>query len=111
MQPIHPVILSGGMGSRLWPLSRVQQPKQFQPIDGADGPTFHHAAPAWGPASKPAADSAPAQATACARQLPTPVEPPSGGGTVWVGIIVGCPAILRRRLRRWPAMPRAPVRR
>ncbi|CAA9428915.1 MAG: Mannose-1-phosphate guanylyltransferase (GDP) [uncultured Rubellimicrobium sp.] len=40
MQPIHPVILSGGMGSRLWPLSRVQQPKQFQPIDGADGLTF-----------------------------------------------------------------------
>ena len=40
MPPIHPVILSGGMGSRLWPLSRVQQPKQFQPIDGADGPTF-----------------------------------------------------------------------
>ena len=37
MQPIHPVILSGGMGSRLWPLSRVQQPKQFQPIDGAAG--------------------------------------------------------------------------
>ncbi len=40
MQPIHPVILSGGMGSRLWPLSRIQQPKQFQPVDGASGPSF-----------------------------------------------------------------------
>ncbi|TNC50849.1 hypothetical protein FHG66_07720 [Rubellimicrobium rubrum] len=40
MKSIHPVILSGGMGSRLWPLSRVKQPKQFQPIDGANGPSF-----------------------------------------------------------------------
>jgi mannose-1-phosphate guanylyltransferase/mannose-6-phosphate isomerase len=40
MQSIHPVILSGGMGSRLWPLSRLHQPKQFQPVDGADGPSF-----------------------------------------------------------------------
>lgn len=27
--PIHPVILSGGVGSRLWPLSRELNPKQF----------------------------------------------------------------------------------
>jgi mannose-1-phosphate guanylyltransferase/mannose-6-phosphate isomerase len=40
MHSIHPVILSGGMGSRLWPLSRVKQPKQFQPIDGENGPSF-----------------------------------------------------------------------
>lgn len=40
MQRIHPVILSGGMGSRLWPLSRANRPKQFQPVDGADGPSF-----------------------------------------------------------------------
>lgn len=40
MSSIHPVILSGGMGSRLWPLSRAQQPKQFQPIDGIGGPSF-----------------------------------------------------------------------
>ncbi|MGY8993477.1 MAG: sugar phosphate nucleotidyltransferase, partial [Rhodospirillales bacterium] len=26
---IHPVILSGGSGSRLWPLSRALYPKQF----------------------------------------------------------------------------------
>ncbi|MHA7876526.1 mannose-1-phosphate guanylyltransferase [Roseivivax sp.] len=37
---VNPVILSGGMGTRLWPMSRVRQPKQFQPIDGADGRSF-----------------------------------------------------------------------
>jgi mannose-1-phosphate guanylyltransferase/mannose-6-phosphate isomerase len=29
---IHPVILSGGSGSRLWPLSRALYPKQFLPL-------------------------------------------------------------------------------
>jgi len=33
--PIHPVILSGGVGSRLWPLSREAYPKQF--LDVAAG--------------------------------------------------------------------------
>ena len=28
-QKILPVILSGGFGTRLWPLSRQQMPKQF----------------------------------------------------------------------------------
>ena len=33
--PVIPVILSGGAGSRLWPLSRTNQPKQFIPlVDG-----------------------------------------------------------------------------
>ena len=32
---LHPVILSGGTGSRLWPLSRANHPKQF--LDFADG--------------------------------------------------------------------------
>lgn len=28
-RPIQPVIMSGGAGSRLWPLSRAVRPKQF----------------------------------------------------------------------------------
>lgn len=32
---IKPVVLSGGAGSRLWPLSRANNPKQFLPILGA----------------------------------------------------------------------------
>lgn len=31
---IHPVILSGGSGSRLWPLSRLSYPKQLLPLAG-----------------------------------------------------------------------------
>lgn len=31
---IHPVILSGGSGSRLWPLSRESYPKQLLPLTG-----------------------------------------------------------------------------
>ncbi|MDX1604577.1 MAG: mannose-1-phosphate guanylyltransferase/mannose-6-phosphate isomerase, partial [Candidatus Competibacterales bacterium] len=34
MSPIIPVILSGGSGSRLWPLSRETYPKQFLPLLG-----------------------------------------------------------------------------
>lgn len=29
---LHPVILSGGAGTRLWPLSRASKPKQFLPL-------------------------------------------------------------------------------
>ena len=32
MQQITPVILCGGSGSRLWPLSRKSYPKQFVPL-------------------------------------------------------------------------------
>ncbi|MCP3955176.1 MAG: mannose-1-phosphate guanylyltransferase/mannose-6-phosphate isomerase, partial [Desulfobacterales bacterium] len=31
---IIPIILSGGSGSRLWPLSRSHYPKQFLPLAG-----------------------------------------------------------------------------
>jgi mannose-1-phosphate guanylyltransferase/mannose-6-phosphate isomerase len=31
-----PVLLSGGVGSRLWPVSRESYPKQFLPMTGAD---------------------------------------------------------------------------
>ncbi|MGM0583337.1 MAG: mannose-1-phosphate guanylyltransferase/mannose-6-phosphate isomerase [Pseudomonadota bacterium] len=33
---IHPVILSGGSGTRLWPLSRKSYPKQFAPLIGEE---------------------------------------------------------------------------
>jgi mannose-1-phosphate guanylyltransferase / mannose-6-phosphate isomerase len=37
--PITPVIICGGTGTRLWPLSRESQPKQFIPL-GGDASTF-----------------------------------------------------------------------
>lgn len=40
MKMIYPLILCGGMGSRLWPMSRIDQPKQFQPINGKDSLTY-----------------------------------------------------------------------
>jgi mannose-1-phosphate guanylyltransferase/mannose-6-phosphate isomerase len=40
MSAIHPLILCGGVGTRLWPLSRAEQPKQFQPIDADSAITF-----------------------------------------------------------------------
>ena len=33
--PITPVLMSGGRGSRLWPLSRRNHPKQLQPLVGS----------------------------------------------------------------------------
>jgi mannose-1-phosphate guanylyltransferase/mannose-6-phosphate isomerase len=38
MTNIHPVILSGGSGTRLWPLSREAYPKQFLPLMGELSP-------------------------------------------------------------------------
>ena len=43
MEEIRPVILCGGTGSRLWPMSRTQSPKQFQPVAGAGSLTFFQA--------------------------------------------------------------------
>jgi mannose-1-phosphate guanylyltransferase / mannose-6-phosphate isomerase len=36
MPPLIPVILSGGSGTRLWPLSREKYPKQLLPLTGED---------------------------------------------------------------------------
>ncbi len=36
MSPIIPVILCGGSGTRLWPLSRKSFPKQFAPLIGGE---------------------------------------------------------------------------
>jgi mannose-1-phosphate guanylyltransferase len=36
MRPIVPVILSGGAGTRLWPLSRETAPKPFMPLPDGD---------------------------------------------------------------------------
>ena len=36
MAPLQPVLLSGGSGTRLWPLSREAYPKQFLPLAGDD---------------------------------------------------------------------------
>lgn len=43
MQDVHPLILCGGIGTRLWPLSRTEHPKQFQRIEGSSETTFFHA--------------------------------------------------------------------
>lgn len=40
IKKILPIILSGGSGSRLWPLSRADFPKQFLKIDSNDSLTF-----------------------------------------------------------------------
>lgn len=40
MTRIYPLIICGGKGTRLWPLSRTQSPKQFQKVSGPDSLTF-----------------------------------------------------------------------
>jgi mannose-1-phosphate guanylyltransferase/mannose-6-phosphate isomerase len=32
--PVHPIVMAGGSGTRLWPLSRAQYPKQFLALQG-----------------------------------------------------------------------------
>ena len=44
MKKIYPLIMCGGTGTRLWPLSRTRSPKQFQKIGGKDSLTFFQAA-------------------------------------------------------------------
>ena len=35
---LHPLILAGGSGTRLWPMSRESYPKQFLPLLGDRSP-------------------------------------------------------------------------
>ncbi|MCC1494901.1 mannose-1-phosphate guanylyltransferase [Cognatishimia sp. F0-27] len=44
MSRIYPLIICGGKGTRLWPISRTQSPKQFQKIAGEDSMTFFQVA-------------------------------------------------------------------
>jgi mannose-1-phosphate guanylyltransferase / mannose-6-phosphate isomerase len=44
MTLITPLIICGGNGTRLWPMSRTQSPKQFQKVDEDEGLTFFQAA-------------------------------------------------------------------
>ncbi|MFN9530516.1 MAG: sugar phosphate nucleotidyltransferase, partial [Cyanobacteriota bacterium] len=38
--PLVPLILCGGTGTRLWPLSRASYPKQYWPLAGATDATL-----------------------------------------------------------------------
>ncbi|MBT8423769.1 MAG: mannose-1-phosphate guanylyltransferase/mannose-6-phosphate isomerase [Silicimonas sp.] len=44
MAKIYPLILCGGSGTRLWPISRTRSPKQFQKIGGKNSLTFFQSA-------------------------------------------------------------------
>jgi mannose-1-phosphate guanylyltransferase/mannose-6-phosphate isomerase len=51
--PIVPVILSGGIGSRLWPLSRADMPKQLLQLCGTEPMIVATAKRRTGPTSEP----------------------------------------------------------
>jgi len=44
MANIHPLVICGGNGTRLWPMSRTDSPKQFQRIGDGASATFFQAA-------------------------------------------------------------------
>lgn len=44
MTRVYPLIICGGNGTRLWPVSRTQSPKQFQKVGEANSLTFFQAA-------------------------------------------------------------------
>ncbi len=53
MTTVHPVILCGGSGTRLWPLSRKSYPKQFVPLLGETSLLQDCAARMCGPSDAP----------------------------------------------------------
>ena len=44
MTRVYPLIICGGNGTRLWPVSRTQSPKQFQKVGEVDSLTFFQSA-------------------------------------------------------------------
>ena len=44
MKKIYPLIMCGGSGTRLWPISRTRSPKQFQKIGGKNSLSFFQSA-------------------------------------------------------------------
>ena len=44
MTRVYPLIICGGNGTRLWPVSRTQSPKQFQKVGEAESLTFFQSA-------------------------------------------------------------------
>ena len=44
MADVYPLIICGGNGTRLWPVSRTQSPKQFQQVGDGDSLTFFQSA-------------------------------------------------------------------
>nr|WP_272212225.1 sugar phosphate nucleotidyltransferase [Marinicella sp. W31]MDC2878136.1 sugar phosphate nucleotidyltransferase [Marinicella sp. W31] len=43
MSAIYPLVMCGGVGMRLWPLSRLDTPKQFHRVDGGSSLSFFQA--------------------------------------------------------------------
>ena len=43
MRSVYPLIMCGGVGMRLWPLSRAETPKQFHRVAGRGSPSFFQA--------------------------------------------------------------------
>jgi mannose-1-phosphate guanylyltransferase len=69
---IHPVVMAGGSGTRFWPLSRRNRPKQFLPLAG-DEPLLAATIarlPPLAPASRTYVVCGPKHAAAARRMLP-----------------------------------------
>jgi mannose-1-phosphate guanylyltransferase len=72
-QPFYAVILAGGSGTRLWPLSRAAHPKFLQPLSGTAASLLQATATRVGPLTSPDLTyvvTGAMHATAVARQLP-----------------------------------------